>query len=186
MPLARTGSRSANSACRSSKGDEKFDAKRFAEGLSEGVLNRLVRAQVIKGTMQDKGKKLYQIRIENASPLILNGLALLGTDSDPTEKPKELLGMSVPPRQEPDRSGHRRGRQVARPQEGNQAGRARPERAVIRSETEPARMNQQRSLGPAPCTGVERLRECMSGMKARPAAFFLNGPSPSWIGSIQK
>jgi hypothetical protein len=80
------------------KGEEKFDVQHFAEGLTEGVLNRLVRAQVTKGTVQDKGKRLYQIRIENASPLILNGLALLGTASDEKEKPAELLGISVSPR----------------------------------------------------------------------------------------
>ncbi len=52
-----------------------------------------------KGTVQEKGKRLYQIRIENASPLILNGLAVLGTESDvATEKPKELLGIAVSPR----------------------------------------------------------------------------------------
>ena len=64
------------------EGQEKFDAARFADGLAEGVLNRLVRATVIKGsTTREKGKLIYQIRIENASPMILNGLALLGTDS---------------------------------------------------------------------------------------------------------
>jgi hypothetical protein len=80
------------------KGEEKFDVRRFTAGLTEGVLNRLVRAQVTKGTVQDKGKRLYQVRIENASPLILNGLALLGTESAENEEPKELLGISVPPR----------------------------------------------------------------------------------------
>jgi len=52
----------------------KVDHVKFADSLAEGVLNRLVRAQVIKGSAQkDKGKLIYQIRIENASPLILNG-----------------------------------------------------------------------------------------------------------------
>ena len=41
-------------------GQEKFDVQRFAAALSEGVLNRLVRAQVTKGTVQDKGKRLYR------------------------------------------------------------------------------------------------------------------------------
>ena len=45
------------------KGEEKFDAKHFSAALTEGVLNRLVRAQVTKGTVQDKGKRLYQVRI---------------------------------------------------------------------------------------------------------------------------
>ena len=71
------------------QGHEKFDATRFADGLAEGVLNRLVRAQVIKGSdAREKGKLIYQIRIDNASPLILNGLALLGTDSPRARSPK--------------------------------------------------------------------------------------------------
>ena len=72
---------------------------RFADGLAEGVLNRLVRAQVIKGaTTREKGKLVYQIRIENASPMILNGLALLGTGSPEEETPKMLTGICISPR----------------------------------------------------------------------------------------
>jgi hypothetical protein len=81
------------------QGQEKFDASRFADGLAEGVLNRLVRAQVIKGaTTREKGKLVYQIRIENFSPMILNGLALLGSDSPAKETPKFLTGICVSPR----------------------------------------------------------------------------------------
>jgi hypothetical protein len=77
----------------------KFNATRFADGLAEGVLNRLVRAQVIKGaTTREKGKLIYQIRIENASPMILNGLALVGTGSPEEETPKVLTGICVSPR----------------------------------------------------------------------------------------
>ena len=80
-------------------GEGQFDAKRFADGFAEGVLNRLVRAQVIKGaTTREKGKLVYQIRIENFSPMILNGLALLGTDSPASERPKLLTGICVSPR----------------------------------------------------------------------------------------
>ena len=80
-------------------GQEKFDATRFADDLAEGVLNRLVRAQVIKGaTTREKGKLVYQIRIENASPMVLNGLALLGTGSPVEETPKVLTGICVSPR----------------------------------------------------------------------------------------
>ena len=52
----RTGCRSASSPCRCRKVKEKFDATRFADGVAEGVLNRLVRAQVIKGRPPEKGK----------------------------------------------------------------------------------------------------------------------------------
>ena len=72
---------------------------KFADSLAEGILNRLVRAQVIKGSAQkDKGKLIYQIRLENASPLILNGLAFVGTGSKEDEMPKVLSGIAIPPR----------------------------------------------------------------------------------------
>ena len=77
----------------------KLDHVKFADSMAEAVLNRLVRAQVIKSSAQrDKGKLIYQIRIENASPLILNGLALLGTESEEGEPPKVLSGIAIPPR----------------------------------------------------------------------------------------
>jgi hypothetical protein len=82
-----------------SHGQDKFDALRFADGLAEGVLNRLVRAQVIKGaTTREKGKLIYQIKIDNASPLILNGLALVGSNSPLDEQSKVLTGISISPR----------------------------------------------------------------------------------------
>jgi hypothetical protein len=77
----------------------KPDIWRFADGMSEGVLTRLVRAQVIKGSAtKDKGKLIYQIRVDNASPLVLNGLAVLGTASKEEELPKVLSMFSVSPR----------------------------------------------------------------------------------------
>ena len=80
-------------------GQDKFDATRFADGLAEGVLTRLVRAQVIKGaTTREKGKLVYQIRIENFSPMVLNGVALVGTDSPENETPKVLAGICISPR----------------------------------------------------------------------------------------
>jgi hypothetical protein len=77
----------------------KFDHAKLADSLAEAVLNRLVRAQVIKDSAQrHKGKLIYQIRIDNASPLILNGLALVGTASKEGEPPKVLSGIAIPPR----------------------------------------------------------------------------------------
>jgi hypothetical protein len=77
----------------------KVDVARFADALSEGILNRLVRAQIIKGSAtKDKGKLVYQLRIDNASPLVLNGLAIVGTASNEDEKPKVLSMISVSPR----------------------------------------------------------------------------------------
>ena len=63
------------------------------------MLTRLVRASVIKGSAtKDKGKLIYQIRVENASPLVLNGLAVLGTLNKGEEIPKVLSMFSVSPR----------------------------------------------------------------------------------------
>jgi hypothetical protein len=77
----------------------KVDVARFADALSEGILDRLVRAQIIKGSAtKDKGKLVYQLRIDNASPLVLNGLAMLGTASKADEKPNILAMISVSPR----------------------------------------------------------------------------------------
>jgi hypothetical protein len=75
----------------------KFDAARFADSLTEGVLARLVRAQLGK-PVKDKSKLLYQIRIDNASPLVLNGIAAVGTTSKDDETPRILAGISLAPR----------------------------------------------------------------------------------------
>jgi hypothetical protein len=60
------------------------------------VLSRLVRAQLRRGPTV-KGKPTYQVRIENASPLILNGLAIAGAATKEAEPPKELAGICVAP-----------------------------------------------------------------------------------------
>jgi hypothetical protein len=52
--------------------------------------------QLTKGT-REKGKLTYRLRIDNASPLLLNGLAAVGTASTPDETPKVLWGISIPP-----------------------------------------------------------------------------------------
>jgi len=69
---------------------------RFAEALTEEVLNRLVRAKLSKGP-RVKGRLTYQLRIQNVSPLILNGLSLVGPPSKTAEEPKVLMGISIPP-----------------------------------------------------------------------------------------
>jgi hypothetical protein len=71
---------------------------KFADALAEGLLGRLVRAQVSKAGMV-KGKAVYKVRIDNASPLILNGLAILGNGEGKAEKaPKIISGLSISPR----------------------------------------------------------------------------------------
>jgi hypothetical protein len=84
LKLARTG--------------EKIDSWRFADGLAEGVLTRLVRAQLLKGANHEKGKLVYQLRVDNASPWVLNGIAVVGTLSKPDEIPQLLPMLSVSPR----------------------------------------------------------------------------------------
>jgi hypothetical protein len=80
--------------------DGKLDLYRFADGLAEGALTRLVRAQLIKGSGNtQKGKLVYQIKIDNASPLILNGIAVVGTANKGEAQTPQILSMfSVSPR----------------------------------------------------------------------------------------
>jgi hypothetical protein len=68
----------------------------IADALAEGLLNRLVPGQLTQGP-RVKGKETYRIRIDNASPLVLDGLALAGSAADPKAKSSLLLGISLPP-----------------------------------------------------------------------------------------
>ena len=77
--------------------DGKFDTTRFVDALAEGLLNRLVRVQLVRGP-RDKDKPTYGLRIENASPLNLNGLAALGLESQKDQAPRVLSGVGIPPR----------------------------------------------------------------------------------------
>jgi len=72
-------------------------ATEFADGLAEGVLGRMVRAQLSRTATKVKGKDVYKVRIDNASPLILNGVAVLGNESKAGESPKVLSGVSISP-----------------------------------------------------------------------------------------
>jgi hypothetical protein len=76
---------------------QQLEAAKLADAVAENVLSRLVRAQLRRGPTV-KGKPTYQVRIDNASPLVLNGLAVLGSEPKPAEAAKELLGISVSPR----------------------------------------------------------------------------------------
>ncbi|MFO0952474.1 MAG: hypothetical protein U0835_15275 [Isosphaeraceae bacterium] len=78
--------------------DGKPEAAQFADALPQGMPDRLVKTQLSRaGTV--KGKTVYKIRIDNASPLILNGLAILGTGNTKAEAtPKVLSAISVSPR----------------------------------------------------------------------------------------
>jgi hypothetical protein len=73
------------------------ESLKLADAVAEGLLGRLVRAQVVKGA-REKGKLTYRIRIENVSPLRLNGLAAAGMNSKNDEAARVLQGISIPPR----------------------------------------------------------------------------------------
>ncbi|MHC5540962.1 hypothetical protein ACYOEI_22295, partial [Singulisphaera rosea] len=57
----------------------------------------VLRAELTKGPKVN-GKLTYKIRIENASPLVLNGLAFAGPEGSAKAAPTELLGLCVPPK----------------------------------------------------------------------------------------
>ena len=108
---------------------DKFEAAKFGDALAEGVLNRLVRAQLKRGPTV-KGKPTYQVRIDNASPLVLNGLAGPGHRDDGRREAQAALRDLHLAAAEPDRAGHRGGRQDARPEEGHPRRRRRPQRTL--------------------------------------------------------
>jgi hypothetical protein len=68
----------------------------LADSLAEGVLSRLVRAQLTKGPRAG-GKETYRIRLDNVSPLVLNGVALTGQNATTDVRPTGLAGISLPP-----------------------------------------------------------------------------------------
>ena len=65
--------------------------------MAEGIIGRLVRAQIVqKG--REKGKLIYLIRIDNASPLILSGLAIQGAASKADDPSRVVTSIGIPPR----------------------------------------------------------------------------------------
>jgi hypothetical protein len=78
--------------------DGAFDAARVADGVAEGIISRLVRAQILKEKTRDKGRLVYLIRIENASPLILSGLALQSAAEKADAPTRVLTSLGIPPR----------------------------------------------------------------------------------------
>jgi hypothetical protein len=75
---------------------DRIKATEFADALAEGVLGRMVRASLARGP-KVKGKTTYKIRIENSSPLVLNGIAVLGNEPGKDEPAKVLSGICVSP-----------------------------------------------------------------------------------------
>jgi len=78
--------------------DEKgqCDVTAFGNKLAEGLLERLVRTRMIK-KQTVVGTPTYTYQVDNASPLLLNGFAVVGTSAKPTDPPHFMLGLSLPP-----------------------------------------------------------------------------------------
>jgi hypothetical protein len=69
----------------------------IADALADGLLDRLVAVTLVRGKRVNS-KVTYTLRIDNASPLILNGLALTGTGVDVSKTPPSALaGLTLPP-----------------------------------------------------------------------------------------
>jgi hypothetical protein len=79
--------------------DGKVKAEAFADALAEGVLGRLVRATLSKGP-RVKGKPTYKLRVENLSPLLVNGVEVLGIDKQTgagSDERNRIWGISISP-----------------------------------------------------------------------------------------
>ena len=80
-------------------GKPKLDA--FADALAEELLNRLVKVTIARPKAAAREaivRETWTIRVENYSPLMLNGIALTGVGAKPSEPAKALLGIALSPR----------------------------------------------------------------------------------------
>jgi hypothetical protein len=86
--------------------DGKVKVEEFGNALAEQLLTRLVKVTVKKANTANgalipptpKAKDAYTIRVENYSPLLLNGVAVVGAGAKPSEPAKLLVGVSIAPR----------------------------------------------------------------------------------------
>jgi len=86
----------------------KIKGAAFGDALAEELLKRLVKVVVVKPAPASSGlipkspkerdKTAYTIRIDNYSPLMLNGIALTGAGAKESEPLKVLAGISLSPR----------------------------------------------------------------------------------------
>jgi hypothetical protein len=60
------------------------------------LLGKVVHTQLVKG-QRVKGKLTYKVKINNASPLVLNGLAVAGPELSEKNPPSVIGGMTLPP-----------------------------------------------------------------------------------------
>ena len=73
------------------------DLAAFGDKLAEGLMDRLVRARMIKGRRSIEGLTTYTLQVDNASPLLLNGFAVVGALTNANDPPHYMLGFSLPP-----------------------------------------------------------------------------------------
>jgi hypothetical protein len=84
----------------------KVKAEMFGDALADELIKRLVKVSVKKTQAATGGlipqapraKDLYTIRVENYSPLMLNGVAVLGSNAKEGDPAKMLLGVAISPR----------------------------------------------------------------------------------------
>ena len=75
----------------------KPDQAAFGDKLAEGILTRLIHVKLIKGRKGIEGQATYTVQVDNASPMILNGVSMIGGLAKPSEPPRYLLGVALPP-----------------------------------------------------------------------------------------
>ena len=83
-------------------------AAAFGDALAEELLKRLIHVVVTRPsatgggllpkTAKEREKSAYTVRIDNYSPLMLNGIALLGAGAKESEPLKILAGIALSPR----------------------------------------------------------------------------------------
>ena len=76
---------------------EEAEAEAICDAMAEGVLGRLVRAQLTKGR-KVRGQPTYKLRVDNASPLLLNALAVTGPAASEETPTAMLPGFALSPR----------------------------------------------------------------------------------------
>ena len=76
---------------------KKPDVGRLTSAIAEGAINHLVRVRLSEG-VKDGEQQYYELRVDNGSPLVLNGVAAVGEATGPDATPRVLSGICLSPR----------------------------------------------------------------------------------------
>lgn len=68
----------------------------ITDNLAEQILGHLIDTQIVR-RRSSHGSSPYLIRVANATPLVLNALAVGGLANDPLARPAVMVGLSIPP-----------------------------------------------------------------------------------------